>query len=111
MKSSCSKGALAVNLTLVTLLAFVTGYYAIFTIQLSGLHSTSETEADIIRQRCPVRLIQPEWVSSQPDRMMNWWRAEIQARFGLIALLWLTAIAILIWRYLKKPTPPIPDRR
>ncbi len=97
------RAQLSINLFTITILAVVAGYYAIFTMSIVGIiHSANWTDADIIRHRCPIRLIQPEWVSSQPDTLMNWCVAEIRARLGLIAALWLGSVSTIVWRYLKK---------
>jgi hypothetical protein len=97
-------GALSLDLTTLTLIAFVACDYAVFTIQLSGMHSRSWTDADLIRHRCPIRLIQPEWVSSKPDRLMNWLAAEMKARFSLIGLMWLGGVGLICWRYRRERT-------
>jgi hypothetical protein len=97
--TSVMRASLPLNLLTATALAFVAGYYAIFTIRVGGIHSSSWTDADLIRDRCPVRLIQPEWVSSQPDTLMSWCVAEMGARFGLIATLWLVSVIFLVWRH------------
>ena len=96
------RAQLSINLFTITVLAVVAGYYAIFTMSIVGIYSTNLTAADIMRHRCPIRLIQPEWVSSQPDTLMNWCVAEIRARLGFIAALWLGSVSTIVWRYLKK---------
>src|SRR6185503_9208788 len=80
------RGQLSLNLFSATVLALGAGYYAIFAIQISGIYSSNWTDADLIRDRCPFRLIQPEWVSSQPDTVLNWLGAEIKARLSLILM-------------------------
>src|SRR5207244_8195884 len=99
---SIMRAQLSINLFTITVLAVVAGYYAIFTMSIVGIHSSNWTDADTIRHCCPIRLIQPEWVSSQPDTLMNWCVAEIKARLGLIAALWLGSVSTMSWRYLKK---------
>ena len=61
----------------------------------SYLSSTGASEADIIRQYWPHRLVQPEWVSDVPDRLMNWHLAEAIARLALTGGLWLTFIGLV----------------
>src|SRR5262245_10007569 len=94
--------SLLTNLLLVTVLAVLAVYYAITTIRIGGIHSSNWTDADLIRDRCPIRLVQPEWVSSQPDTLMNWLVAEMRARCGVVAALWLSGVSIILWRYLRK---------
>ena len=48
--------------------------------------------ADIIRQHWPHRLIQPEWVSTTPDQLMNWHVAETRARLAIVIVLWLLTV-------------------
>ena len=96
------RAQLSLNLFTATALALVAGYYAILSIQIGGIYSSNWTDADLIRDRCPFRLIQPEWVSSQPDTLLNWFGAEIKARLGLIVVLWFVSGTILGWRHLKK---------
>jgi len=43
----------------------------------SYLSSANASDAEIIRQYWPDRLVPPDWVSSVPDRMMNWMFAPI----------------------------------
>jgi hypothetical protein len=62
----------------------------------SGIHATDATDAQIIRDRCHLRLIQPEWVSSNGNIMMNWIVAETKARLGVIAFFWLWLVACAI---------------
>ena len=95
------RATLSLNLLTATALALVAGYYAIFTIQVGGIYSSNWTDTDLIRERCPIRLIQPEWVSSQPDTLLNWCVAETKARLGLIAVFWMGCVTVLVWRHLK----------
>lgn len=92
---------LSLNLLLATVLAALAAYYAFTTIRVGGIHSSNLTSAQIIRQRCPIRLVQPEWVSSQPDMLMNWLMAETRARLGLVGVVWLGGVNIIVWRHLK----------
>jgi hypothetical protein len=92
---------LFINVLTITLLALAASYYAILSINLNGIYSADWTDAELIRHRCSFRLIQPEWVSSKPDTVMNWIRAEINTRIGVIAGLWLASLGIIIWRHLK----------
>jgi hypothetical protein len=53
--------------------------------------STRATDADIIRQYWPHRLVQPEWISAAPDsmdRLMKWHIYETTARLSVIGVFW-----------------------
>ncbi len=52
----------------------------------SYLSSTGASEADTIRQYWPQRLVQPEWVSATPDRLINWHFAEMWTRLAVVAV-------------------------
>src|SRR5687767_7162627 len=47
----------------------------------SYLHSTTETEADIIRRYWPQRLIEPEWVNAKPT-LTSWAITETVVRLS-----------------------------
>jgi hypothetical protein len=54
----------------------------------SYLTSTGAADAEIIRQYWPHRLVQPEWVTDVPSRLMNWHRTETAARLVVVLGLW-----------------------
>ena len=56
---------------------------------VSYLTSPGTSDANIIRQYWPNRLVQPEWVSTTPDRLINWHVTEAAARLGVVAVSWL----------------------
>ena len=56
---------------------------------VSYLTSTGASDADIIRQYWPHRLVEPEWVSPTPGRLMNWNLTETVVRLAVVAVLWL----------------------
>jgi hypothetical protein len=95
------RAQLFINVLTITLLALVASYYAIFSINISGIYSANWTDAELIRHRCSFRLIQPEWVSSD-DTLWNWLLAETRARLCLVAGLWLGSIGVIVWRHLRK---------
>ena len=97
MRASCR-----LKVLLTTFVAIVVGLYAIVTINVSGIYSTNMTDADMIRQRCPIRLVQPEWVSNQPDILTNWMGAEAKARIGLVIVLWAGSLSVIVWRNSRK---------
>jgi hypothetical protein len=80
----------------ISAVALVIADYAIGAVNPSGIHGTDETDAQIIRNRCHLRLVQPEWVSSNGSILMNWVIAETKARLLVIALFWLCAIGFVI---------------
>ncbi len=61
----------------------------------SYLSSTGASDADIIRQYWPYRLVQPEWVSGVPDKLMNWHLAEAIVRLAVVSGSWLLFVGIL----------------
>jgi hypothetical protein len=80
----------------ITAVALVVADYTIGAVNPSGIHGTDWTDAQIIRNRCHLRLIQPEWVSNNGSILMNWVVAETKARLAVIALFWLGAIGFVI---------------
>lgn len=90
---------LLLKLILATVAAGAAVFFAVTTMDLNGIYPTSWTDADLIRQRCHIRLIQPEWVSDKPDTVMNWATAELTTRMGLIAILWFTSLSVIVWNF------------
>jgi hypothetical protein len=75
----------------------------------SYLTSTAATDADIIRQYWPHRLIQPEWISvtpGQPDRLMKWHLYETIARLSVVGTLWLIIVAGIVYRFYEERRLP-----
>ena len=68
----------------------------------SYLTSTGASDADIIRQYWPHRLVEPEWVSATPDRLMNWHMAETGARLSVVAVLWLLISGGAIYGFVRR---------
>src|SRR5216117_2735506 len=89
------------KLLLITIAAMAAAYFATGTVNVSGIRPSNWTAADIIRHRCPIRLVKLEWVegSTQPDTVMNWPVAETYARLGLVGFLWLGSSVIIVWRF------------
>ena len=85
-----------------TALAIPAAILAITNIQISGISNTNTSPADLIRERAPIRLIQPEWVSSTPDTLSNWLAAETYARFALVLCLWLLSVILILRHHLRK---------
>jgi hypothetical protein len=79
----------------ITVVAFVIAGYVIGAINPGGLHPTNWTDAQLIRDRCHVRLIQPEWVSSNGSVLMNWIIAETKARLAVVAIFWVAGLSFI----------------
>jgi hypothetical protein len=80
----------------ITAVALVIASYVIGAVNPGGLHPTDWTDAQLIRDRCHVRLVQPEWVSRNGSVLMNWVIAETKARLAVIAIFWLAAVSFTI---------------
>lgn len=80
----------------ITAVAVILACYAVGSINPVGIYPTGWSDAQIIRDRCRLRLVQPESVSSNGSVLMNWLKAEIQARVAVIALFWLGAMGFAI---------------
>ena len=70
----------------------------------------SGSEADLIRQLFPFRVVQPEWLSS-PD-YGHWIMVETSARLTAVFLLWAGISALIAIRYRRisqsaQPTHPV----
>jgi hypothetical protein len=74
-------------------------FWALRPLSFHYVSSTSATDADIIRQYWPHRLIQPEWVTPAKgtgERLMKWHLTETGARVVVVLLPWLAMIG---WIY------------
>ncbi len=91
---------LALKLLLTTVSAVATAYYAVASITLSGLWPSNWTAADVVRQRCPVHLVRPEWIkgTDQGDILFNWAVTEVRARLAVIVAFWVLAVSLLLWQ-------------
>jgi hypothetical protein len=92
---------LVLKLLLVTFAAMGSAYYAIGSVNISGITSNNFTAADIIRERCPVHLVRPEWVpgKDQGDMLLSWTVIEIKARLIILLILWMLGVTAIVWRY------------
>jgi hypothetical protein len=85
----------------------------------SYLISAGVSDADVIRQYWPHRLVQPEWVGVGPSQLMNWHFAETAARLALTGGFWLAFVGIVgrgvnvnpRWSRRGKPNPPLHGHR
>lgn len=64
------------------------------------------TDADVICQNWPHRLVQPEWVSRKPDWLTNWTHAEATARGLAVLAGWLIVNGALVYIYAKVRKTP-----
>lgn len=67
----------------------------------SYLTSTPSSKAAIIRQYWPHRLVEPEWVSPAPDRILNWHMAETLARLSVVGAVWLFLGGAAMLRFIR----------
>jgi hypothetical protein len=81
------------DLTALTAIAIAAAIHAATSIQLSSIYSTDVSNAELIRMRCPIHLVRPEWIENVD--LLEWWVAETKARFGAMALIWILGVAIL----------------
>ena len=87
----------------VTVAAVVADYYALTSLNVSGLMPAHFVAAEVVRTRCPFHLVPVEWVSG-PDQItiLNHWNvAEIRARLTLVLVMWVAAMSLLVWRYFR----------
>jgi len=98
------RAALLFKLCVVTGAAVAAAYYAIASIDLSGLMASDFTAADVIRERCPVHLVKPGWIvgNDQFDILFRWNVAEIKARLAILLLLWILIVSAFVWQYLRR---------
>src|SRR5215831_18606092 len=78
----------------ITAVALTVAYFAIGA--MNGCYMSNLTDAQLIRSRFHLRLIQPEWVSSNGSVLANWVIAESKARLIVIAFFWLCAVIFTI---------------
>lgn len=98
------RAALLFKLCLVTGGAVAAAYYAIASVQISGLVAHDFTAADVILERCSFHLVRPGWIagSDQFDILFRWSVAEIQARLAVLFLLWILTVSAFVWQYLRR---------
>jgi hypothetical protein len=80
----------------ITAVALTLAFIAIGPGGPGGFYMSDQTEAQLIRSRFHLRLIQPEWVSSSGSILTNWIIAETKARLAVIAFFWLCAVGFVI---------------
>ena len=93
---------LSSKLWITTAIAFYATLFAISHLRFKGISTTNTSAAAVIRSRAPIRLVQPEWVSSTPDTLSNWLVAEIYARVSLVSCLWLLAVIFILRHHRRK---------
>ncbi len=97
--------ALAQKAALTTVGALAVAWYAIGSVDVSGLVSSDWTVADVVRRRCPLHLIRPEWITGKDwgSTLSSWAATETRARLALVCVLWAGATGLLVWRALRRP--------
>jgi len=80
--------------------AATAAWYAVASIQISGILPSDWTAADVIRARCPVHLVSPEWIrgGDQASILFSWATAELRVRLFVVCTLWLFALGALFRR-------------
>jgi|ERR1035441_1278089 hypothetical protein len=97
---------LVLKLVLVTLAAMGAAYYAIGSVNISGIMSNNFIAADVIRERCPIHLVRPEWVAGkdQEDILLSWPIVEMKTRLATLLVLWMLSVTVFVWRYPRRRT-------
>ena len=68
----------------------------------SYLTSPGASDADIIRQYWPHRVVEPEWVGATPDRLLNWHITETVARLVVVSVLWLLITGVVAYGLIRR---------
>jgi hypothetical protein len=105
------KLVLMLKLLLLTVIAAAGAYYAIGSAQIGGLLNTDCNAADVIRERCPVHLVRPNWIvgKEQYDILFGWMIAEVKARLAVVCVFWILGVSFVVRQYLWKRPPPTTD--
>ena len=94
----------ALKLLLATVGAVAAAWYAIASINPSGILPTNWTAVVVVSQHCPVHLVRFEWIpgTDQTDILFAWIGVETKARLALVCALWLIIVGALVWRALPR---------
>lgn len=87
-----------------TAIALGATIYWVASIQISGIHSTGISDADLIRERVPIHLVSPDWVSGDLFERL---KVETLARMGFGVLAWAVAMAFILRRLLRAKRKPL----
>ena len=62
------------------------------------------TAADFIRERHPIHLVRPEWITGadQWDILIGWIMAEIKARVTVMLVLWILFVSFFVRQHYKR---------
>jgi hypothetical protein len=95
---------LILKVLLVTVVAVAAAWYAITSVNISGLIATNFTAAEVIKERCPIHLVRPEWITSrdQTDMLFNWPITEMKARLAVLLVLWALSVAVLAHQHARR---------
>jgi hypothetical protein len=93
-----------IKLILVTAVAVAVAFYAFASAHIRGLTPLSFKAVQIIRQRCPAHLVNPDSITGadQSEILARWSEAEVKARMALLSFLWLVTISGMVWSHGKK---------
>ena len=80
---------------LLTLVMAVAAWYAVASVNISGMVGTDFKAAEVIGERCPFHLVPPKWVAGkdEADKLLNWPISETKARLGLLLAVWVLSVA------------------
>jgi hypothetical protein len=80
--------------------------YAIGSVNIGGLLPTNFVAAQVINQRCPLHIVQPEWIAGrdQTDILLKWPEVEVKARVALLLFVWILGAGGLCSLVDRKPT-------
>ena len=101
-------GIMRAKLLFKILLSMIAGvaaaYYAVGSVQISGIVNYDFTAAAVIRERCPIHLVKPAWISGtdQGDILIHWCFAETQVRVVVLLVLWALIVSGLLWQYFRR---------
>jgi hypothetical protein len=94
------------KILLVTILIVAAAWFAVGSVNISGLVATNLTAAEVIKQRCPLHLVRPDWVagSDQTDILLNWPIAEMKARLAVLLVAWVLSAALIVRQHQRRQT-------
>ncbi len=102
-QESMKARAFALRFLVATVSGVVAAWYAIASVQVSGIAPSNWSAADVIQQRCPLHLVRPEWTGGggEGDILLSWVALETKTRLLVVSSLWVVAIAVSLWLALR----------
>ena len=83
----------------------VAAWYAVASINISGIRATDFSASNVINEHCPLHLVPPGWMpgKDQMHILLSWPAIETKARLMALAVVWAVSIFALIrWRSRKQ---------